>query len=86
MRKSLRVAIAAVTTERGGKFDEAFDAAELLVAEYGEHELAERVVSEVPDSVYGRSWLTCLVSWMKYAGQRSFDPSANGAVAYSRWL
>lgn len=53
INQALSNAVSAVARERGGKFNEAFGAAALLVAEYGESDLAERIVSEVAASV---SW------------------------------
>ena len=51
MNTHLANAVAAVAKERGGQFEEAFRAAERLTAEFGEPGLAERVASQVPDSV-----------------------------------
>lgn len=50
MNDALANAVNAVATERGGRFDEAFKAAVLLVADYGEHDLAQRIVADVPAS------------------------------------
>lgn len=53
MNQALRDAIAAVARERGGKFVDSFDAAALLVDQYGEDELADRILSEIPTTI---SW------------------------------
>lgn len=51
MDQALKNAVAAVANERGGRFQKAFDSAKVLVSEYGEEGLAERVATEVPAAV-----------------------------------
>ncbi len=82
MNEVLSHAIQAVASERGGKFDDAFRAAKVLVAEYGETDIANRIALEVPDSV----------SWEVVAdllGILQWSTEDNGAsIHYSaeRWL
>jgi len=82
MNDVLANALDAVMEERGVKFNAAFHAVALLVADYGEVNLAERIAEEVPTSV---SWevvadLLSILEW---------STSDNGASIHrttEQWL
>jgi hypothetical protein len=82
VRDVLLRTIEAVARERGGQYKEAFAAVEVLLAEYGEASLANRLVADIPLSV----------SWEVIAdviGILEWGTSDNGAAVHrevEQWL
>ena len=82
MNERLWHAVQTVARERGGKFKAAFAAVASLVAEFGESDIADRIVSEIPASV---AWevVADLLGILEWSTR---DNGASIHRAAERWL
>ena len=80
--ETLELALATIASERGQKFDQSFEKARAVLAEYGELDLADRLMNDLPSEWDWRDVadLLGILQWL------ASDNGRGIALTAERWL